>query len=120
MLRRVAVGLVAAVLAAGQAAAGESQAAAAAESWSWTAAAGDGAQLLAAPRAEARPGRLRPGQPVDPLPHARLAWLPPLAVSALVPPPLFPGALTEAARLAPAALVAGGRSARGPPAPDAS
>jgi len=120
VLRRLAVGIVAAVLAIAQAAAGESQAAAAAESWSWTAAAGEGTRLVAVPRAEARPGRLvDPPQQQSPQ-HARLAWLPPSAAPALGPPQLFAGTFTQAALPAPATVVAGGRSARGPPARDAS
>jgi hypothetical protein len=114
-LRRIAIGLVAAALAIGQAVAGESQAAAAAESWSWTTAAGDGVLLVAAPRAEARAGRL-----VDPPPPARLAWPPPSAAPALIPPQLFTGAFAEPAFDPASTVVTSGRSARGPPAPDAN
>jgi hypothetical protein len=113
-LRRFAIGLCTVALAISQAVAGESQAAAAAGSWSWAAAA-DQTVLVGAPRGEARPGRL-----ADPPPQGRLAWLLPAVAPGLVPPATFP--LLFAVRLSDAApaLVAGGRSTRGPPVADAT
>jgi hypothetical protein len=110
MLRRLAVGLVAAALAISQAGAGESHAAAAAGTWTWAAAAGDGVLLVGAPRAEARPGR-----PVEPPAPARLVWAPPASPRALVPPLAVPRIFAEPAARAPATVVASGRGARGPP-----
>jgi len=104
--------LVAAALAISQAVAGESQAAAATASWSWAASAADGPLLAAAPRAEARPGRL-----ADPPPPARLAWPPPPAAPALIPPQIFTRAFVEPAFGPASTVVASGRSARGPPSP---
>lgn len=110
MLRRLAVGLVAAALAICQAQAGESHAVAAAGSWTLAAAADGGVWLVGAPRAEVRPGR-----PVEPPPPARLFWSPAASPPALVAPPALPRVFSESAARAPAIVVASGRSARGPP-----